>query len=299
MWFWAISLNKYFLFFTKRRNWRCLRASPLFQTETYVEAFSLKSALHTNLWVLAEILARMRQLDNLAENLMKYFLVALALFGWISAAKAESCNFPDSLKTALETAKKYKNDDKCSRVLESFNKSRKGGKIIISDYTNSRGMMYIFDEKGETCLKALPVDYGTGAGKDANPTPSCGAESKQTPAGFHVTDETHDSAKFPQPNSLGLVGLEGQGSLARGILLHGATGDGGAHTWGCSGVAKDEFQSIREMVGGGSLIYNYFGSDPKAPGCNDIGKNKCSADSGATGGGENGGSGAATQKTNK
>jgi hypothetical protein len=233
---------------------------------------------------------------------MNLIFSAILLSVFAFQAKAATCDFPDSLKPALESAVKFKNDAKCSRIIQSFNKSGKGGKIIISDYTNDRGMMYIFDESGEKCLKALPVDYGTGAGKDAAPTASCESESKQTPAGFHVTDETHDSAKYPQPNSLGLVGLEGQKSLARGILLHGATGDGGAHTWGCSGVEKSEFPNVRDLVGGGSLIYNYFGEKTKgASGCGDVGQGKCSADAGASGGGASAGSGSPenSQKTNK
>jgi hypothetical protein len=121
--------------------------------------------------------------------------------------------------------------------------------------------MYIFDVNG-VCLKKTAVSYGNGVGARV-PVACNDNQSHLTPPGFFLTGY-HSSRDYP--NSLVMVGLEGQNSAGRGILIHPAASPGTASSWGCAGVGP--FQQVKQLLGEGSMVYNYFGDRPAADGCN-------------------------------
>ena len=149
--------------------------------------------------------------------------------------------------------------------------------MAINDYRGRRGCMYLIDVKTGKCEYATTSAYGTGSG--APPEPGCGNGSRMTPAGFHVT-RPHNGARYDSSNSLGLVGLQGQDSVSRGVLIHQGKCSGGAATWGCAGVGN--YPEVRRRLGSqGALVYNYFGG--RVGNCSGArNKNSCRADNGST-----------------
>jgi len=133
--------------------------------------------------------------------------------------------------------------------------------IVINDYSSRTTMpyMYIFNLNG-TCDKKTAVTFGNGLG--SRPVPCDDDRSHLTPPGFHLTGY-HNSDSFPASQCLGMVGLEGQESVGRGVLIHPAAHPGTASSWGCSGVGP--FDRVKAMIGEGALVYNFFG-DKAAPG---------------------------------
>lgn len=151
-------------------------------------------------------------------------------------------------------------------------------KMALNDYRGSTGCMYILDADSGTCTFATPAAYGTGGG--VPPQPGCDGESHQTPAGFHVTARHEQGSRYGPNNSLLMVGLQNQGSAGRGILIHQGSCQGGACSWGCSGVT--DFERVKSELGEGALVYNFFGG--KVGNCSAAGNpNVCSRDGGGSG----------------
>jgi hypothetical protein len=169
------------------------------------------------------------------------------------SGKMEHCgntNGPTQVQSALREAKEFLN--KCSLARRGNNQ-----KIAINDYSGgSTPMMYIFDLDGN-CLGRTAVSYGNGAGK-VKPQPCSDNGAHLTPAGFHLTS-THNGAKYSGDRAIGLIGLEGQNSVARGVIIHPAKSPGTASSWGCSGVGYEAFNAVKSTLGEGSLVYNFFG----------------------------------------
>lgn len=137
-----------------------------------------------------------------------------------------------------------------------------GKYIAVNNYTSfSDPRMYIFNTEGR-CIDSVPISWGMGSDHTGR-LEACSTEnSKKTPPGFHITVPHRYGARYNESNSLGLAGLSGQNSLGeRGILLHGVRVAGRSNTWGCTGVPFDQFASLKEMLGTGSLVYNYFGQE--------------------------------------
>lgn len=166
---------------------------------------------------------------------------------------------PSSVRTALREVMSFKNS--CHH-LAGFDGS--GKKIAINDYsgTSKPPRMYIFDNSGRNCLKTVLVAYGGGGRRLAPPVPCSGSGQKFTPPGIHIT-ATHNGKRYSGANAIGLVGLSGQRSISRGVIIHPKVSGGAPSTWGCTGVSSPDFPSVKQLLGEGSLVYNYFGhSDP-------------------------------------
>lgn len=174
------------------------------------------------------------------------------------------CNMMSSLGDAVQKTLAYKRQNAAcigqsarSRNASASNK----GYSAINDYRGTTGCMYIIDDVG-TCKFATASAFGNGGG--APPRPGCGSGSHQTPPGFHVTARHAGGARYNSSNSLLMLDLEGQGSANRGILIHYSGCRGGGCTWGCAGV--HDFNKTRELLGEGSLVYNYFGPNTQSCG---------------------------------
>jgi hypothetical protein len=176
----------------------------------------------------------------------------------VSTSKLEECGHtPQSVETARTEAMTYRSQ--CRLADRGDNQ-----KIVINDYSGGTPTMYIFDTHGN-CIAKTAVTYGNGAGHGA-PQPCASDSSHLTPPGFHLT-AYHNGAKYGADDSLLMVGLEGQNSASRSILIHPAAQPGTASSWGCSGVGYNCARTIQQLLGTGALVYNYFGSKPLAPGC--------------------------------
>jgi len=177
----------------------------------------------------------------------------------IGSGEMEACGEPPpSARGAFEIAKNFR--EKCSLAHRGENQ-----KIAVNDYSSVRmPMMYIFDLQGK-CLGKTAVAYGNGVGP-TRPMPCGDTGSHLTPPGFHLTS-VHNGALYNSSNSLGLVGLEGQNSKARGVIIHKSRAPGAASTWGCSGVGNQAFYAVKKSLGEGSLVYNYFGNTPAPAHC--------------------------------
>jgi hypothetical protein len=193
------------------------------------------------------------------------------------------CTGIDSLKeTAVPQTLAYLRKNEACITAGS---STKSDYVAINDYRSNTGCMYIIDKVSGGCFKAFNAAYGVG-GRDGSqaPTPSCESGSLATPSGFHVTAE-HDGARYGKTDSLLMRDLQGQGSASRGILIHAGKCNGGACTWGCTGVSGNgnsdlTFLEVKEHLPPGSLVYNYFGEGKECPG---IVKDSCHNGSGSTG----------------
>lgn len=164
----------------------------------------------------------------------------------------EECgDAPGSAKEAFETAKSFR--DTCSLANRGASQ-----KIAVTDYSGVRmPYMYIFDLNGK-CLGKTAASYGNGAGP-VKPQPCNDDGSHLTPPGMFLTSE-HNGASYNSSNSLGLTGLEGQGSRGRGVLIHPAGAPGTASSWGCTGVGYNAFNAVKKSLGYGALVYNFFGN---------------------------------------
>ena len=231
---------------------------------------------------------------SMSQNRTVSIKAALALLILVSAniAWADcSCSGASAVKDAFDKAKKYYDKNKqCISGAGGGGNSSSGGSggggqdIAVNDYTKANGCMYIFNMDG-SCKDAMTAAYGSGSA-GSPPVPGCGNGSKMTPPGFHVTAK-HESAKFNESNSLGMLDLQNQGSSARGILIHDGKGSDGATTWGCSGVG--DFAKAKADLGIGSLVYNYFGAKEKdAKGCTDATGDNMKCERGRDGGGNEG-----------
>lgn len=136
-------------------------------------------------------------------------------------------------------------------------------RIAINDYSIRPSYMFIFDEH-DKCIGKTMVAFGNGAGGAQS---ACGDDgSHLTPPGFHLT-ALHSSGRFNPGNCLKMVGAQGQGSVGRGILIHGTGAPGTSSTWGCSGVPYSAFKAVQTALGYGALVYNYFKPEQLANGC--------------------------------
>jgi hypothetical protein len=185
-------------------------------------------------------------------------------YGWKNQAatdgKVEKCFMaPPRVLSALEEAKKFR--ESCGEAQRGENQ-----RIVINDFSSTGHddipYMYIFDLFGK-CLGKTAVTYGNGLG--ASVPEACSDNGRHlTPPGFHLTGY-HDSLSYPSGTSLGLLSLEGQGSGGRGILIHPAARPGTASSFGCAGVG--DFDRVKEALGEGALVYNYFGDKGAWKGC--------------------------------
>lgn len=201
---------------------------------------------------------------------ISFFMSCLAVFfygltasaqGILSMLNTGSCsNVPSQVQKALQESQSFSQSCPTARLAA-------GKYYVINDYSGLEGpAMYIFAPDGN-CVKSVPITWGNGAGGAIK---ACSTDSShQTPPGFHMTAR-HDGAAYNQSNCLGLAGLSGQNSLGeRGVLIHPAQQPGTASSWGCTGVPMDQFSEIQQMLGVGSLVYNYFGDNPDTSGCSD------------------------------
>ncbi|MGE4130208.1 MAG: hypothetical protein AB7F86_01145 [Bdellovibrionales bacterium] len=141
-------------------------------------------------------------------------------------------------------------------------------KIAVNDFSSSNtkeaSYMYIMDKDGK-CLGKTMVAFGNGAG---GARVGCGdANSHLTPPGCHLTAVHNGSNKYNASNSLKMVGLQGQGSTGRGILIHATRAPGTSSTWGCAGVGYDAFKAVQQTLGYGALVCNFFQANQLASGC--------------------------------
>lgn len=192
--------------------------------------------------------------------------------GEVGSGKLDACGTPPgSVTTALKEAVEFRRG--CRLAQQGGDK-----KIAINDYSGSMpAYMWIFSSDGKRCLGKTSVSYGNGVNRkpgqerqctdgSGRPLPCSEDGCHTTPPGFHLTaPHDCDKCQYSGNNSLLMVGLEGQESAQRGILIHVAESSGGASSWGCSGVGC--FQDVKQMLGSGSLVYNYFGSVSLAPTC--------------------------------
>ncbi len=181
----------------------------------------------------------------------------------IGSGKMEACgNVAEHVKNAFEESIAFRNG--CALAQRGDNQ-----KIAINDYSAKSvpPMMFIFDLQGN-CLGKTAVSYGNGAGRGA-PQACHRNGSHLTPAGFHLTSFHDGGDKYGPHNSFGMVGLEGQGSVARGVITHVARSPGTASSWGCTGVGGEAFNAVKSTLGHGSIMYNYFENSlacPRTPG---------------------------------
>lgn len=137
-------------------------------------------------------------------------------------------------------------------------------RIAINDYSVRPAYMFIFDEN-DRCLGKTMVAFGNGHG---GAQVACGDNgSHLSPAGFHLTAAHHGGGRYGPHNSLKMVGLQGQGSVGRGILIHGTAAPGTSSTWGCAGVPYSAYPEVARALGYGALVYNYFRPEQAKPGC--------------------------------
>ncbi len=165
-----------------------------------------------------------------------------------------SCeNVPETAKTAFREAKRFMRSCSAAAIAP-------GKMIAVNDYSGSNSpKMYIFDQNGD-CRISVPVSWGSGAVPRGSLKACSEGNSNQTPPGFHIT-APHNGTKYQEHNSVGLAGLSGQNSLqARGVLIHASGSAGTGTSWGCSSVPTSKFLEIKQTLGYGSLVYNYFGN---------------------------------------
>lgn len=183
-----------------------------------------------------------------------------------SSASTGNCNsVSPKVKAAFQEAFTF------SRMCSAA-KLAPGRKIVVNDYTSQGGeTMYIFDQEGR-CLDTMPISYGSGStsmGTKSHTSTSCSTpNSGKTPAGMHMT-AYHNGGIYNSSNSLKLAGLSGQNSgIPRQILIHASKwGLPAAVSQGCTGVPADKLYKVMDMLGYGSLVYNYFGSGDTARNC--------------------------------
>lgn len=183
----------------------------------------------------------------------------------IVSGKLEPCgSVPAKVQTDLQTMMEFRKS--CSAANKGSDQ-----KFAINEYRNSLGTptMYLFDSSGE-CKYKTSVSYGSGqirGSSEGGPKACATKNSHSTPPGMHLTVPHSGVREYNQSNSLGLAGLEDQGSNGRGILIHGSNSPGEGYSYGCSGVGKDCIGSVMSFLGYGALVFNSFDDDQSAPGC--------------------------------
>lgn len=174
-------------------------------------------------------------------------------------------SIPSSVSAALQQTIAFYRSCSHTRGFESSGKH-----IAINDYSSGSNppRLFIFDASGSRCVMSTPIAYGGGGRRMAPPAPCSGDGQKLTPPGIHVT-ASHNGKRYSGANAIGMVGLSGQGSVGRGVIMHPKNSAGAPSTWGCTGIKPSDFTKARNILGEGSLVYNYFGS-ARVPGhCSD------------------------------
>jgi hypothetical protein len=190
---------------------------------------------------------------------------------YVSKGALESCpqSLPPNVWGAYKEAQQFRSQ--CGLA----NRGDKQ-KIVINDYScDGTPTMWIFDAHGN-CVAKTAVTFGAGEGGNGSaggcPRACSDGGEHATPPGFHLTGYHHQGdSKYGPGNSMEMIGLEGQRSSgsSRGILIHQAASPGSPSSWGCSGVCYDCYGKVKELLGFGALVYNYFGSPPhKTSTCN-------------------------------
>lgn len=176
---------------------------------------------------------------------------------YFGPGKMQACGEPPaSAKKAFDDAVKFRSQ--CGWAQRGENQ-----KIAINDFATRPSMMYIYDLSGK-CLGKTMVAFGNGA---RGAQVACSdANSHLSPPGFHIT-ATHNGAKYNSNNSLKMVGLQGQGSSGRAILIHPTRAPGTSSTWGCAGVGYGAFGAVKKTLGLGALVYNAFPPSQVARNC--------------------------------
>ncbi len=171
----------------------------------------------------------------------------------------EKCGTPPaSATTALKEAQAF-------RAGCSYAQRGESQKIAINDYSTRPAYMYIYDLNG-TCLGKTMVAFGNGQGGEQVACSDHG--SHLSPPGFHLTAvHNNGGGIYDSYNSLKMVGLQGQNSTGRGILLHACRAPGTSSTWGCAGVGYDAFKAVQKTLGYGALVYNYWKRDQLSGRC--------------------------------
>ncbi len=149
--------------------------------------------------------------------------------------------------------------------------SNRNKPVMVADLSNDDGSFYVFSANGQCQRKITSNSWGHGGAgprSDVDPEACSRGGSNLNPAGLHVTDASHNTAKFPSGTALLMRGLDGQRSEGRGVLIHGGHPMATSSSIGCNAMSDSDFRYCRDQAGGGALVYNYFGNNrPSDPSC--------------------------------
>lgn len=113
---------------------------------------------------------------------------------------------------------------------------------------------------GKPGSKCIEFEAAVGS-NSKNGQPGNGGGSNQTPSGLLFSVE-HNGNKYNKNNSVGMIGTnsENDNTQARGVVIHGTTGNATEGCIGLKGVEKEgaEVKEVIEMLKPGSPIFNLF-----------------------------------------
>ena len=169
-------------------------------------------------------------------------------------------NVPDDIKDLAERMRDFR---RCPAVGAESSSDKP---IVITDYSNKDGNVYVFDNN-LNCVRQFDTGSwghgGSGPGSDVDPRHCSVNESNYSPAGLHLITE-HNGESYNSSNSFGMRGFDDQkSSNPRGILIHGGHPTPTSSTLGCLGLSDDEFSEFQRLNPIGGLMYNYFGDTEK------------------------------------
>jgi len=221
-----------------------------------------------------------KQMDfNRLNQLGEYFNGASGANGeYFGKGIMERCGeAPASAKQGFKDAMEFR--QRCDLAKRGDNQM-----VAVNDFSTRPSVMYIFDQQGN-CKGKTMVAFGNGAGGAQVACSDNG--SHLTPPGAHLLAKRVGGGKFHSGNSMTMIGLQGQNSVGRGVLLHATGAPGTSSTWGCAGVGYDALGAVMKSLGEGAIMYNYFTSNQMANGCRSpAGRDKnagCQMDSGSPG----------------
>lgn len=155
---------------------------------------------------------------------------------------------PNLPTAAVEKMRKYLAH--CQNSLQIPN-----GLVSIVDFSTNAPVMYLLKKDDLSCAGSTRVTFGTGS-HQTQPRAGNVSGSHMTPSGFHIT-KTHNGALYKDWNSIGLfgVGSENSNTVARGVIIHPVRG---SVTLGCVGIPETRFAAVKQNLGVGSVVFNYF-----------------------------------------